>query len=186
MNKLLIIFCALLVYITACTPNLEQQINSSRDATQQLANSLKSKLKGALQSGGPVEAISVCKTEAINISTEISKDFGWQVSRTSLKIRNPSNAPDDWEKKTLLSFEQQRTSGADIKNLEAFEIFEDEQGKWFRYMKAIPTAEVCLMCHGETIAPPVKQKLTSLYPSDRATGYKVGEIRGAFTIKQPL
>ncbi len=186
MNREFIISLFIAACITACTPDFEQQLTTSRDATQQLASSLKSKLKEALQSGGPVEAISVCKTEAINISTEISKDFGWQVGRTSLKFRNPSNAPDDWEKKVLLSFEQQKTSGVDIKNLETHEIIEDEQGKWFRYMKAIPTAEVCLMCHGETLAPPVQQKLTSLYPNDRATGYKVGEIRGAFTIKQPL
>ena len=172
--------------IAACTPDIEQQLTTSRDATRQLASSLKSKLKHTLQTGGPVEAISVCNLEAIKISTEISKDFGWQVGRTSLKIRNPSNAPDDWERKILLSFEQQKASGVDSKNLEAYEIIKDEQGKWFRYMKAIPTAEVCLICHGETIAPPVQQKLISLYPNDHATGYKVGEIRGAFTIKQPL
>lgn len=172
--------------IAACTPDIEQQLTTSRDAAQQLANSLKSKLKEALQTGGPVEAIGVCNLEAKNISTQISKDFGWQVGRTSLKIRNPSNTPDNWERKTLLSFEEQNTSGVDTKNLEAYEIIKDEQGKWFRYMKVIPTTEVCLICHGETIVPPVQQKLTSLYPNDRATGYKVGEIRGAFTIKQPL
>jgi len=184
LTKALIICLALTV--TACTQNIEQQLTTSRDAAQQLASSLKSKLKSSLQSGGPVEAISVCNLEAVNISSELSKSFESHVGRTSLKIRNPSNAPDDWERKILLSFVQQQNFGANIKNLEAYEIIKDEAGKWFRYMKAIPTADVCLICHGESLAMPIQQKLKLLYPDDQATGYKVGEIRGAFTIKQKL
>ncbi len=33
---------------------------------------------------------------------------------------------------------------------------------------------------------PVKAKLAELYPDDRATGYKEGDIRGAFTLSKPL
>jgi len=83
-------------------------------------------------------------------------------------------------------FEQQKQSGEDISKLEAYEIIEDENGRWFRYMKAIPTTEVCLVCHGETLASPLQQKLQSLYPNDQATGYRVGEIRGAFTVRIKL
>ena len=53
-------------------------------------------------------------------------------------------------------------------------------------MKAIPTGDVCLMCHGEHIAPDVHEKIKSLYPKDLATGYERGELRGAFTIKLPM
>ncbi len=56
----------------------------------------------------------------------------------------------------------------------------------FRYMKAIPTAEPCLTCHGVNVAEPVKAKLAQLYPQDQATGFKAGDIRGAFTISKPL
>ena len=53
-------------------------------------------------------------------------------------------------------------------------------------MKAIPTAELCLACHGTKIDPVVAAKLTELYPRDQARGYKVGDIRGAFTFIEPL
>jgi hypothetical protein len=53
-------------------------------------------------------------------------------------------------------------------------------------MKAIPTGEVCLKCHGTQIAPEVSQVLASLYPEDRATGYKEGDIRGAFVVIRKL
>jgi hypothetical protein len=49
-------------------------------------------------------------------------------------------------------------------------------------MKAIPTGALCLQCHGLDIAPPVAEKIAELYPYDKATGYREGDIRGAFVV----
>jgi hypothetical protein len=51
-----------------------------------------------------------------------------------------------------------------------------------RLMKAIPTDEVCLTCHGTHVAPSVLEKIRSLYPHDEAIGYEKGDIRGAFSV----
>ena len=56
----------------------------------------------------------------------------------------------------------------------------------FRYMKAIPAGELCLTCHGKDIAPDLAAKIRERYPKDRAIGFSLGEIRGAFTITQPM
>jgi hypothetical protein len=55
-------------------------------------------------------------------------------------------------------------------------------------MKALPTQELCLACHGTAgrIDPAVRARLAELYPGDRATGYRPGEIRGALTLRRPL
>jgi hypothetical protein len=53
-------------------------------------------------------------------------------------------------------------------------------------MKAIVLSEPCLACHGEGIAPEVKAQLAKDYPHDRSTGYKVGDVRGAVSVKRPL
>jgi hypothetical protein len=47
---------------------------------------------------------------------------------------------------------------------------------------------MCLACHGapETLAPSITEKLAADYPKDRATGYSVGQIRGAVTVKRLL
>ena len=172
--------------LSACAPSVEEQLAISRDVTHQLASSLKNELQASIKIGGPAEAINICNLEAIAITSEISKTHGLMLGRTSLKIRNPLNAPDNWEQEILADFERQNQSGADISNLEAYEITKDENGKWFRYMKAIPTTEVCLMCHGEALISPVQEKLESLYPNDQAVGYRAGEIRGTFTVKQAL
>jgi hypothetical protein len=40
---------------------------------------------------------------------------------------------------------------------------------------------MCLSCHGDlnTISPEVKEVLKKEYPQDRATGYKINDLRGA-------
>lgn len=50
-------------------------------------------------------------------------------------------------------------------------------------MRAIPMKEQpCAACHGTSIAPEVKDKLAELYPTDKATGFKPGELRGAILV----
>ncbi len=56
----------------------------------------------------------------------------------------------------------------------------------FRFAKAIKVAPVCLNCHGQTIAPEVKQALNEHYPNDLATGYRLGDLRGIFSITKTL
>jgi hypothetical protein len=53
-------------------------------------------------------------------------------------------------------------------------------------MKAIPTGDVCLLCHGAQLAPGVSQVLTELYPEDKATGFSMGDIRGAFVVTREI
>ncbi len=54
-------------------------------------------------------------------------------------------------------------------------------------MKAIPmAAEPCAACHGTDVKPDVKSEIDKLYPQDQATGFKPGELRGAFTISMPV
>ena len=109
------------------------------------------------------------------------------IGRTSLKIRNSANAPDNWELAVLRQFEARKIQGEPADKLEFFAVIDDDKGqKTFRYMKAIPTVALCLNCHGETLSPEVAAKLKELYPNDQAHGFKEGDLRGAFTIAKPL
>ncbi|MDD3519457.1 MAG: DUF3365 domain-containing protein, partial [Chromatiales bacterium] len=104
----------------------------------------------------------------------------------SLKTRNAKNKPDAWEQKVLESFEQRKAAGEDVAKIDHFEVVTTDGKQEFRYMKAIPTGEVCLKCHGTEIDPAVIGKLDGLYPQDTARGFKQGDIRGAFTIRQSM
>lgn len=157
----------------------------ARAISARFADKLKSELVGAMKVDGPVKAIEVCNVAAPAIAADASAN-GWSVSRTSLKTRNPKGAPDAWEKSVLEEFDAAKSKGADAAKLEHFEVVERSGVRTFRFMKAIPVAEPCLTCHGDAIKEPVKAKLAELYPGDRATGYKLGDIRGAFTLSKPL
>ncbi len=166
---------------------IEQRAAESRAVVKAFAAELKQELKRALKEGGPVKAITVCNAVAPAIAKQQSTKHGWQIGRTSLRVRNPANAPDGWERAVLERFEARRKAGEDPAKMEYFEVVQQNGKKLFRYMKAIPTAEKpCLMCHGSRIKPEVTRVLDKLYPNDQARGFKAGDIRGAFTITQPM
>lgn len=163
-----------------------ERVAASRAAVKDFMGTLQGELQAAMKAGGPTNAIEVCNKKAPAIAQEVSKAKGFHIARTSLKTRNPDNAPDAWERKVLEDFEARKRAGEDPTKLEHHEVVTADGKQTFRYMKAIPTGELCLNCHGEKLDPKVSETLKRLYPKDQATGFKVGDLRGAFTISQPL
>ncbi len=165
----------------------DPQATEAKTLVKEFFSTLKGELQGAISSGGPVSAIQVCKERAPAIARTLSEKSGWEVGRTSLKLRNPAlNAPDAWEKQVLLKFEERKAGGEDVKTMGFAEVVESDGEKRYRFMKAIPTAELCLVCHGETIAPDLAAAIDKAYPDDQARGFSLGDIRGAFTLSKPL
>lgn len=181
---------AVLAALSISSVALAEQAGNADEAKgliKQFATQLKGELVAAMKAGGPTNAISVCKDKAPAIAASLSEQSGWDVARTSLKTRNPNNAPDDWERAVMEQFEADKAAGKDPKTLAKAEVVEADGGKTFRFMKAIPTGEVCLACHGgDNVKPEVEAKLAELYPQDTARGFSVGDIRGAFTLSKPL
>lgn len=162
---------------------LEQQ---AQTITQQFGGQLKALLQANLMSGGPVQAMQVCKVNAPEIAQGVSQQQGWDVGRTSTKVRNPENKPDAWEARVLADWADKIQRGAPVAGLKASEMVEQNGVRTYRYMAAIPTGEVCLNCHGTQLSGQVKETLKALYPQDQATGFKLGELRGAFTLQKSL
>ena len=158
----------------------------ARALVKQYAHKLKHELKHALSEKGVKGAIGVCRVKAPDVSTEVSKESGWVVRRTSLKLRSLDDVPDKWEVGVMESFEKRKAAGEPVGKLEHAEVVNIKGKRWFRYMKAIPTRKVCLKCHGSDISEDVAEALDASYPFDQARGFKEGDIRGAFTLKRPL
>ncbi len=164
----------------------QELTRQARSLVKQFGSQLKGELQHGMKNGGPVNAIAICNTKAPGIADSVSGKSGWTVGRTSLKLRNPDNHPDSWEQQVLQDFERRLAAGADPKSLEHAEILEQDGARIFRYMKAIPTGKVCLNCHGASIKPEVSAKLDQLYPADQARGFRIGDLRGAFTLSRKL
>lgn len=137
---------------------------------------------------GPASAVTVCNEKAPQMAKAASEKFGWAIRRVSLRNRNPKAVPDAWEQAALEDFDRRTTAGEKPATLEKYEVVETAGVKEYRYMKALPTQQVCLACHGpsEKITPDVAKRLHTLYPADKATGYAIGQIRGAITIRKAL
>lgn len=183
MKKILLIL-SLLLSANAVASEHERFTQEGKSAIKEFAGTLKGALVTAMKSGGPIEAINVCNQVSPSIAAELSKKYGFELSRTSLKARNSNNRPDAWETDVLNQFESRKEQGEDIKTLFVSESITRPDTHEMRIMKAIPTGKVCLTCHGETISPMIQAKLSELYPEDQATGFKLGDIRGAFSIRK--
>ena len=157
---------------------LEMQANSK---IKQFSGQLKTALVGAIQTEGFASAVKVCKEQAPEIAKSVSKD-GWTLARTSLKTRNAANKPDAWEQEKLQDFDKKFKEGVSPNQLSAIDVNENR----FRYMKAIPTGQVCLACHGSNVEPSLKATIDKNYPNDKAIGYTLEDIRGAFTLRKSL
>ncbi len=181
--------CAALALSLAGAPGpapAPADVQACRAACQALGSRLMAALGKALKEGGPAGAIGVCRDQAPALAAEVSRDNGCTIRRTSLKIRNPKNVPDAWERHVLETFAKEAARGKDPASLEYAEVVHEEGVPVLRYMKAITVGEPCLACHGQNLAPAVSAALLASYPGDKATGYKKGDLRGAFSVSKPL
>ena len=183
-----IIAAALYLYLPRQDKQQEQFVVQSSALIKQLAGGLKKELVTAVSEHGVPAAIQTCKIQAPIITAQSHADSALTIRRTSLKLRNPANAPDAWEMKVLQKFELQLAQGTPVEQLTYSEITNQGDKKMRRFMRAIPTQDICLNCHGEVqnLSPDVKNMLNNEYPNDLAIGFAAGEIRGAFSVSQTI
>lgn len=160
-------------------------VEESRSGAGELGRDLQQALKGAMEAGGPVAAVEVCRHQAPAIARSVS-DSDVRVGRTALKVRNPDNAPDDWERRMMRDFERRLEAGEAAESLEVFAIRNDGESRQAHWMRAIPTQELCTTCHGKNIPEEVEQVIADEYPDDQARGFSAGDLRGAFTVRIDL
>lgn len=147
----------------------------AKNLAQRLKGSLQSNLKQAIQDKGVVGAVEFCHLEVGPIAKKAAdqdlKKFSF--GRTSHRVRNPKNAPQNWQLEYIEQF-QKSGSKEPISGKLA-------DGTSF-YLEPLYIQAQCLMCHGEKLASPVQEKIQELYPKDKATGFKLNEFRGIIWI----
>lgn len=184
----MLLFAAVLLLAAgpARAQDLEAYRAGAMAAIQQLRSEMMTLLQETMKAEGPAGATGVCRHLAPQISERIEAETGWTIRRTALRARNPANAPREEEKGVLLSFLARNLAGQSPAQLETIRLIERDGEPTVHYMRAIPTMEPCLACHGEKLTPEVAAAIAENYPDDQATGFKVGDIRGAFSLYKPL
>lgn len=161
----------------------DSAVGRARAAANSLGKDLQARLFAALDSGGPSRAVSYCADSAQALSAAHAREDTY-LRRVSLRVRNPANRPDADEERLLRELDSLHRAralpGEVVRGAHA-----PDGTRIVQYARPILVQERCLACHGprESLAPGVREILATRYPSDQATGYKVGDLRGMLSVR---
>jgi hypothetical protein len=188
------LYYILLLFAIACSSGEERvtEINDPsliRKATDQgnriastAQQALGSQLIRTVQAEGPVAAVSFCNTAAYPILDSLKLDLNVKIKRAALKARNEDDLPTAYEKKIIESYEKAIASKQPITP-----VVQALGKNEVLYAAPIRTKnDLCLKCHGsaiDDIHESTLAKINALYPNDQATGHKVGDLRGIWSIR---
>jgi len=185
--KYLIILSLSILFFTSCTKEdklsdaeIASYITKGKEIGQITVKKLGSNLMKHMKEGGPAQAIPFCNAKASPLTAEVAKKYNVSIKRTSHKIRNENSKPNATEKNIIKKYLAAIENGEKLKPT----IKKDNTGK-VHFYAPIKLQQKCLACHG-TIGKEVTHKtdsiLKSMYPNDKATGFKVGDLRGIVNI----
>lgn len=193
----LLITMTILTIAAACKNKTEQSQDARVQTTpsedyRKLGDSLSiiaqktllSNVSEAMGKGGPSYAVDFCHENATAIMDSITKESIAGIQRISFKNRNPKNAPIAASDSAILKYyalqQKQGTIGRDT-------VITGIQQTLY-YKPIVLGMPACLKCHGspgKDIDANTLALLQNKYPEDKATGYKIGDMRGAWKISFP-
>lgn len=157
-------------------------LNKSRALSKKLGTRLQAELAKALAKGDPALAVQTCASAAPRLAQDLSRPGQYQIKRISLKPRNSENQANAADQAKLKEFEKRKQVDPNAR-LESLQ--QSGEGQ-LTYLGGIRIKPLCLTCHGSNISAPLLGAIRSHYPQDQATGYQLGDLRGAFRVEWTL
>lgn len=199
MNKaiLLLIVITLMITSSQCTDSVDAKkeidplttdtiskkinwVERGREMALQTKAELGRNLIKAIQEKGTDGAIEFCSKRALQITDSMSTALGSHIKRVAEFNRNPLNRANNAE----LEYIQQVKAAIAAK--ESPKPRSIETNETFTGYYPILTDELCLQCHGDKntmIQPATLSVINRLYPDDKATGFKLNELRGIWVVE---
>jgi hypothetical protein len=144
-----------------------------------MQNEVLRELNHALARDGAPASLAFCHVDVEGVIRRISREDGVVAGRTSDRLRNPANAPRAWAAPLVAAH-----AGWPAKRVDGYAV---DLGDRVGVLRPIVEQPMCGGCHGtsDRLAPGLTLVLKRRYPSDRATGFRDGEIRGWFWVEMP-
>ncbi|MDO8541695.1 MAG: DUF3365 domain-containing protein [Opitutaceae bacterium] len=179
------------VLFDADSPDVAEIRAMGERAINRVGVSLVSEVTSAVAKDGAEGAVGVCHLKALPLTGEIIAGMPriTAVKRTSLRLRNPANAPDAAEQLVLDRVQRDISRGDVPPKLLVQRIDLEGDNREWRVYRPIGVLPQCVACHGavEKQSAALREALQKLYPGDQATGYAAGEWRGLIrvTVMEP-
>jgi hypothetical protein len=163
-------------------PAVEAAIRANGQAiTAQAFGVLSSRLGKAIADAGFTNAISFCSVHGLNLTTSVGVTNEVVLRRVTHRPRNPANRADTNE----LAIIQQMQREVDRGHTPDALVAANRPEVFTYYSPIVLSLPLCLNCHGEPdtgISSANLKHLKELYPADEATGFKLGQVRGLWSI----
>jgi len=159
----------------------------ARTAAQEFSTRLRSALQVRMQADGPIGAIDFCHDEAPRIAAAVMAERGVRLGRVAVpgRERNSANVAQDWQAAALATFVHNVEAGAAPSTQLMVQRENLPAGVALRMARGIEVEAPCLACHGRSVAAPVAAAIARHYPADAATGFDIGDLRGALWVEVP-
>lgn len=185
MKKIISFIGITLLLFSSCQKGLTEKdkkeyMVKGKEIAQNTAEHLGGQLTKSMKEGGVVKAVPFCNTMAMPLTDEMSEKNNASIKRTSHKVRNEKNSPNDDESRILNEYKN--ILDANEQPVPVVEL--DEWGKPHFYAPIL-LQQKCLACHGiigENVTSKTNSIIRSYYPNDDATGFKEGDLRGIWSI----
>ncbi|WP_457617401.1 Tll0287-like domain-containing protein [Lutibacter sp.] len=178
-------FLITLVSLISCTNSLSKQekkdyLQKGKEIAKASFKELSNHLMSQMQMGGPAQAVPFCNVQAIPVTESLSNKYNVTIKRTSDKVRNPKNAPTKREQEVISTYKALKAKGEKLTP-----IVEIDAANKKHFYAPIIVNKKCLSCHGtkgEELSVKTDSLIKTMYPKDLAVDYKIGDVRGVWSI----
>lgn len=166
----------------ALDPSVEKLVRARGEAIATNAfGLLSSRLGKAISDTGMTNAITMCSVHGLALTKSVGVSNKVEVRRVTHRPRNPENRADAYELAII-----RRYQGDLSKNIALQPLVTAHKAGYYTYYAPIRiSAPLCLNCHGQPdkdIKTGVLEQLRKSYPTDQATGFNFGDLRGLWSI----
>ncbi len=180
MRRFFVIPLTLASSLLVASPSAEDRaIAKGNEVSSILLQKLGGELKNQMQTGGPMGALHFCSQNALTLTDQVAKDTKSTIKRVSINNRNPVNRASKKEIDILNEWDSLVKNG---QPLPAQTLVNQSDSTIMYYKPILINNEACLKCHGN-IEGDLAKAIKASYPEDKATGYKMGDLRGMIAVE---
>lgn len=161
----------------------ERALARGRQAAARTFGLLSSNLQHAIKTTGVTNALPYCSVVADPLTRQVARELDADIRRVTHRPRNPKGEANAEE---LALIQRYQAGLAKDTNAVAPTLVTNAPDRVVFYAPIVINNALCLQCHGAPgtdIRPETLAAIQKLYPRDRATDFKLGDLRGLWRVE---